>query len=498
MFTHLKKAAKAFVRDCLTVLSLTVLLTGFAAALDTGHHFDLTGKVLAEKGYGDDAIKIAQVENWLTDYYSNSPTYKEKKREMLEMLHFDNLYNRRQVVTYWRQYILNLRNATEKAAGEDDVLQLLVVLGMGLHSTQDFYAHSNWVETHPRPGNGSYRTDTILTAADGLSENGLELFSGRYPADRVSGPDGKPVPAGAAYHGDYENGLNKDSPMRKGWDEAYVFAYAASHEIADAIETWAEKTRPGIWKRVKDLRADGDADKLDHDVRAVRNISMWFKGKDQDGHWKGDKSGTTRFFSAFSSGWVTDHSSRYVTALRDGMVPESLAENLYSGKPSPEPGIFAKYSLHRLVLLIHTSFVKEIKDSNLFRKTLKGAGGTDFYAVTIVDKQRFDSRVMQKTRQAVDPWTEIAFVDPAKDSVPINLSVWDEDGLHLVDDRQIDINPQTGKLDLDLVFNFVDRKLSGDINGIFERAGREFESSGAKPDKDLALVRIYITQFPMQ
>lgn len=498
MFPQIKIAARRFFRVCSTALTLSILLAGFASALDTGHHFDLTGKVLSERGFGEDAVRVAQVENWLTDYYSNSPTYKEKKREILELLHFDNLYDRRQIVSYWRQYLFNLKAATEKAARENDELQMLVVLGIGLHSTQDFYAHSNWVETHPRIKDGPYRTDTILSAPGGLSPAGPELFSGRYPAERTIGPDGKPVPKGAAYHGDYETGLNKDSPIRNGWDEALVFAYCSSHEITAAIEAWAEEARPGFWKRVREFKAREDADQLDHDIRAARNISMWFKAKGQDGHWKGDKSGTSRFFTAFSSNWVSDNSSRYVRAMRDGTVPESLAKDLYSGNRVPDPGRLPRYSLDRRVLVIHTSLIKEVKGSNILRKTLSGAGGTDFYAVITVGKQRFDSRVLQKTRQAVDPWSEIAFVDESEKSIQINISIWDEDGLHLVDDRQIDINPREGKLDLDLIFDLTNGKLKGDVNGIFDRPGREFESAGAKPDKDLALIRIYIAQFPMK
>ena len=44
-------------------------------AFDTGPHFDLTSAVLSERGFGETAIKIAQVENWLTDYYYSRDPY---------------------------------------------------------------------------------------------------------------------------------------------------------------------------------------------------------------------------------------------------------------------------------------------------------------------------------------------------------------------------------------------------------------------------------------
>ncbi|HEY5074992.1 MAG TPA: hypothetical protein VII34_09880, partial [Pyrinomonadaceae bacterium] len=56
------------------LLFFVFCFNGFSYAFDTGSHFDLPRSVLAERGFGDTAIKIAQVENWLTDYYSSTPS----------------------------------------------------------------------------------------------------------------------------------------------------------------------------------------------------------------------------------------------------------------------------------------------------------------------------------------------------------------------------------------------------------------------------------------
>jgi hypothetical protein len=58
--------------------------SGFSCAFDTGSHFDLTRSVLAERGFGDTAIKVVQVENWLTDYYSSTPSVRGAARDELE------------------------------------------------------------------------------------------------------------------------------------------------------------------------------------------------------------------------------------------------------------------------------------------------------------------------------------------------------------------------------------------------------------------------------
>ena len=71
-------------KNLVGLIVLFFSLSGFGYAFDTGPHFDLTGSVLTERGFGETAIKIAQVENWLTDYYSASPTSRGGARDDLE------------------------------------------------------------------------------------------------------------------------------------------------------------------------------------------------------------------------------------------------------------------------------------------------------------------------------------------------------------------------------------------------------------------------------
>ena len=97
-----------------------------AQAFDTGHHFDLTREAMQDQGFGNTAIEVAQLENWLTDYYSSSPTSSiiptSSIKSEVAKLHFDNLLNTQQARNYWGHFTINTRNAvlhlcTKRQAG---------------------------------------------------------------------------------------------------------------------------------------------------------------------------------------------------------------------------------------------------------------------------------------------------------------------------------------------------------------------------------------------
>lgn len=482
-------------RRSFSLFLISIFLTNFVFAFDTSSHYDLTRSVLVERGFGDNSIKITQVENWLTDYYSSSPTISKSKREELEKLHFDNLYTTEQVKNYWAQFIDNIKNATQKAARDDDELAMLTTLGMGLHAVQDFYTHSNWVEAHPRNSDGTYRTETFLS--NPLSPT-IKLFTGKYPTDRRIGPNGEAVPPNAEIHGDYLKGLNHDSPMRSGWDEAYVFAYAASHELIEMMENWAESANPGFWKKVQQFTVSSENQKkLEFDLKAAQNLSMWIKVKEADGHWRGDKSGLARFFDTFTSKWVGKDSSIFVKQMTDGKVLEQLTENLYTKKSAPVLPKTNRFALNRRAVLVRTTLIKETNDVGKLEPRIDPAGSADFYALFTIGNQTYRERVIQDSKEVSDPWFEIHFVDRSGAFVPINISVfdeddWDADGKYK--DDVIDINPLAGKKDLDLRFSFGDSSLSGDITGIHNTRETAFISTGAKPDKNRAVFECYVSQ----
>ncbi len=490
---------KKNVRKVIAYLLINTVLCGIALAFDTGSHFDLTQAVLSERGFGDDAIKITQVENWLTDYYSSSPTIPKSKREELEKLHFDNLFTTGQVINYWSRLINNVKTETQNAAHNNDPLASLTVLGIALHAVQDFYTHSNWVETHPRPADGPYRTDTYSQLVNSKTPIGLTLFTGKYPTDRTSGPGPDPIPANVPIHGDYETGLNHDSLVRPRWDEAYVFAYVASHELVEAIANWADETRPGFWQTVKSYAVDTNArKKLNYDVSALRNMSMWINGKGADGHWKGNKSGSKRFFSAFSTKWIGSDSSVFVKQMRDGTTSGALSANLYSkATPPPMPDL-PKFSLRRRAIVVRATQIKQLSDFGNLRSAIGKLAAPDYYARIRIGMQEFWSRTVQGSSEFIDPWQEIYFVAMDDLNVPIRISVWDEDNIDSAKDQPTDINPVTGKSTLDLIFNTASGQISGDLTGKFNSPETVFTSSGEKPDKKRSAITAYVTQYPLK
>jgi hypothetical protein len=477
-------------RKLLSLVSLGSILTIQVLGFGTGSHFDLTRNVLAEHNFKDTAIKIAQVENWLTDYYAYSPTNTMKHREVLDRLHFDNLYTDGQVRTYWAALLNNLKALTEKAAREDDKMALLVLLGLGLHSVQDFYAHSNWAELHRSKPEQGFRTETFWRMAN-AGAIPKSLHTGKFPDDRTEGPGSEDPPRKADVHGGNADGLNKDSPDRPGWDEAYVFAYAASHELVSAMEEWAEAARPGFWGSVRQHSVDvREHESLEKDLLAARNMSMWLKGKGKDGTWKGDGSGTQRLFSQFSAKWVTADTSDFVKAVRDGKLQNGLMKGLYEKRRDTTLPEVVPFNLQRNAVMVRITEVNQTRNSNLLVRLSRE--GSDYYSRITFGEQEFWGRTLQSIRQADNPWYEIYFADANRAEISITMSVWDEDSIDPKEDEHVDIDPRSRDHDLKFVLRVSDGVLSGDLNGIFDSPKQLFRSEGGKPETDWARIQGYV------
>lgn len=498
MDSFLLLSLQMFCQKLSSAIIISIFFSNFGLAFDTAPHFDLTRSVMHERGFTDTPIKIAQVENWLTDYYSSTPTTSKENRADLEKLHFDNLFTTAEINNNWGWLINNLKIATQKAAKEDKPLDMLAIIGIGLHATQDFYTHSNWVETHPRFPDGAFQMATFLSSPIPTQN----LFTGKYPADRKIGFDGKEVPANASIHGDYLTGINHDSPVRPGWAEGYIFAYAASHELIELMQKWAEETRPGFWKKVQQYQInEDDKKKLDYDLRALKNMSMWIKAKGADGHWKGDKSGLARFFDTFAPKWIASKTSVFVKQMSEGDLPKQLSQNLYSSAVSPSLPVIPHFSLKKRAIVLQTTLIKETDDVALIEPKIDPRGKADFYPVITIDGQVYSDRVLQDFAEFKNPWIEIHFVDESITEVPINISIFDEDDTDadgFYKDDVCDINPQKGKNDIDFKFRLKDGSVFGEINGIFQNESQPFSTSGAKPDKNRAILKGYVTQFSLR
>ena len=108
---------------------------------------------------------------------------------------------------------------------------------------------------------------------------------------------------------------------------------------------------------------------------------------------------------------------------------------------------------------------------------------------------------MQDFAEFEDPWFVIHFVDETVAEVTINIIIRDEDDTKadgFYKDDICDINPKTGKSDLDFRFKLKDGSLSGDLNGLFPTQTNSFVVSGTKPDKNRAIFKAYLQQFPLR
>jgi hypothetical protein len=115
-----------------------------ASAFDTGPHASITIDAVMAAGLNRNAANVVQVENWLTDYYTSSPTAGSTERCDLDKLHFDDLFSTNDIEAYWLNLQTNTRNAAAKAEQDGDVLEFYVVLGMSLHVVANYEISSTY------------------------------------------------------------------------------------------------------------------------------------------------------------------------------------------------------------------------------------------------------------------------------------------------------------------------------------------------------------------
>jgi hypothetical protein len=446
---------------------------------DTGHHADLTRDALQEAGFQPDAIRIVQMANWLTAFYSSVPsvglnTNFAEIRAEVEKLHFDNidgkLADTDSVARYWSHLTKNTHDAVKQAATDGNALKLLTVLGISLHAPQDFYSHSNWVEMHPRAENGPLRTETWFTELAGGPKPGLR--TGRFPDVDDEHPE--------LNHGKYTTpppGMNHDSYVRPRWKEAYAFAFAATIQWVRAAREWAGEGDPSVWARAQSLAATAG---LDADIEASFRIAEWISLQGNDGHWKGNGSGTLAQFAIIFESWTTSTDSQIVAQFKQAKVHTLLTPGLYTATGATAVPAVRRVAIRRNVIFVQTLEVQAKDDLDLTETAIDPLGSPDFYAVVTVAGNSYTEAMQLDSAKIKPAWTSTRFLPVATDTVPIVYALFDEDGLVRSNDDHCDINPDAGTLDLTLSFQR-------------SEGSRLVNSAGAKPDRDRASVSLRIT-----
>lgn len=436
---------------------------GGARAFDTGHHYDLTREALSEFGMNENAIQVAQVENWLVDYYSNQPMI--GLGEELEKLHFDNLTTTAKVRNYWGHLTINTKKAVESAARLKDPLKVIALTGMSLHAVQDFYTHSNWVETHSTFSD-AYSTRTWFDVPPPLTAT--KLVTGAYPNSS---------PVLDTDHGNYSAGMNHDSYNRPRWDEAYVYAYSASVQWVSAIERWVSAVDPGVWAEAKKLSLSAkDAAALKKDRAAAYKISEWVSGSGNDGHWKGKGSGSAAEWAKYVATWGGSSDSSFVKHFKS-VKWYRLLTNYLTGNYAPKEPVPSVPSrpLSKVAVRVRTTMVEELP-VGLFEAKMDMGGKPDLLAQITIEGQTFVEAMQIDKSSIVPQWWTIKFVSSGLSTAKIRYELFDEDASS---SEACDLHPAEGKRALDFSLSLFSDTVSGDISGA---AGKRLGSEGAKPD----------------
>ena len=235
--------------------SLLISLNSFG--FDTWWHAECTRKAMVANGFSADARLAAQVSNYITDFHSailfgtgipekqRVEVLKLKQEMSYEYLHFDAIFSTRDIQQNWDRIYANTIRTLKKFHNNPEVksgFRLIVlynIMGASLHIVQDFYSHSNWVNTY-----AARQQSPIPTwyGEDSLFRNSLQLYTGAYPDGSVKGMKG-------------HSELNKDCsgiPLNK---EAVEVAERASIEWIRMI---MEATPELPWSELKGYNIQGD------------------------------------------------------------------------------------------------------------------------------------------------------------------------------------------------------------------------------------------------
>jgi hypothetical protein len=429
-----------------------------ALAFDTGPHAAITEDSLQRLGFSRAAADAVQVENWLTDYYTSTPTIGSAAKCDLDKLHFDDVFSNADIASYWTTLAANTKAAAQQAERDNDVVEFLTVLGISLHVVQDFYTHSNWVEQ--QGASGAYKTTTWFETSSPPSG----LYTGWYD-NCLKIPQGSHVP-----HGGYTSGLNHDSVVRPRYDRAYVYALAASYEWAQNVLGWVSS---GFAARVKSYSPSAsDAKDLAYDQKASVYISEWIENplnpSSLDGHWNGNRSGYAGAFAAFAAGWTGSHDSVYVRTFKQKAVYAALSRGLYQPATVAMPA-FTAVPTSGTVFAMRT-----------LRVHANYAVGTESYygeltPLTIGNGYGYRDASQYHLPRTDVPWLALMLVPSSTQSISLHYSLWNEYGT--TNNSLVPI--QSGKKTLSFTCRVSNASCSGDVAGGPWSPGSPYTTKGS-------------------
>ncbi len=492
---------KTAYRRLLSTIFLIVLLIQPCLAFDTGHHADLTRNALLREGFSDDAINIVVVDNWLTDLFSVTPStellrkiYPRTRGQIIikpytSELHFDNLFDNRQIEIYWRRLISNTQEAiAEKAGLKPDIPALLAILGMSLHAVQDFYSHSNWVQRYGSADNFSSKTWLDVASS---TEPLQELHTGWYDFR-------EPIKRNQEHHRD----LNKDSYSRPDWEQAYVFAYSATLQWTREFRKWLRIARlpyndvgEPVWDQMMRHSCGVNLIALLQDMSFAYRMSEWSDEPfaTTSGKWKGNGSRNLAMaLSAFDTWADRFPDSEQELQFTQKETYSLLAKGLYD-LTTPAPGlpkIGNTNASGEKALIVRTTEIEgfyPVKVFNMFAK-LNFSDGKK-YAQDLIESTQQNQPIVAGDEMR---WESIVFVPGSTQKINITYDLFNERGWtsEIIDITDF-VNDSTG---LKFSYAFGSGICSGDINGRFSSRDNAVSSTGNPTSTSRGRIKFFITE----
>ena len=481
-----------------------------ARAFDTGPHYDMTRAALLDEGFssGSAVIGIAQVSNWLVDYYSTRPSLPGSEDALvagvLAHLHFDSLTSVVQIRNSWSRLALNTQRSVQAAARDvvaapnpaerqRRLIHLAVLIGASLHPVQDFYSHSNWVETYPMRG-GTYGTRTWFDTPSPSAA----LRTG------LVGPGSALNPTGDSTrdHGDNEKGMNHDSYDRPRWSQAYVYAYSASRQWLAAVRQWVQQADPAVWRELMALRlSKAEAGALDADLAAAYQLSLWiYVPLMKDGAWKGRGSGSAPSLLPAAE-WMKAKNSIFLKQFREAGAYRPLALDMErrDTDPGSTPAMPAVRLARRAVEVrtLRAAMTDGSPDAPhvpLISGLVGLLDDADLFGVVTIAGQSYTEATQQGSNDIRPPWLSVGFVPDTTRKVAVRYELFDEDGGWGGENDTIDVNPAKRRVSAAFQLDVRSHALSGDLSGVHDTEQRAAALRGDGGDPDPAVVKLYVTE----
>ncbi|KAF2068837.1 hypothetical protein CYY_009841 [Polysphondylium violaceum] len=465
----------------LKVLGILLLLLNvniYVHSFDTGHHGDITANAMQIRGYGKSARDVSVLLNWFPDFFAYTPIQHIKEAQLL---HFDNIYTLQNATDYFGQLIYNSKSGFEQIAKEGNTLQYLGLLGVTLHTIQDFYAHTNWVEIHSPYDCDCVRSETFMEGIHAANGNLTQLYGdvrslASYSWGEDCSADERNCFPGTNVHGDYCGGINKDSYVRKSWQQAYATAFAASVEWIYNVELWVNAVNKEIVTNAKAYTPATETDQNDLSSNLYDSVVVSYGAKTtkDDGHYKGPGSGSLKRFGYYSERFLASNSIYKKLFTQDKIYNYLVTPDIYNASTvkanTKSPDLLPFVEVYHPL----TYFEKNLYSSAILRTTYvktddKFNSPSPFAIVTMGPLEFIDAVQIDKT-EFRPYWTDF-FIFPfsQNESVPIIYK--------LLNDKLLDGNEQMNLDDNDGVISMTMQPktaiLSGEATGLHNTSSSE-------------------------